>query len=380
MSLKDSAPPSNDETPDAWLKGALLHAPDAQAAAPSALTHDILRESRLALEGIASTGSKPSAAKTQPTRRTHGLIAAWKHLTRPAVAAGFASVMVATLAGVLWWDKPLDERGDPPMTTAVPMPTAAPMPQTAPAPEVAQDKAVSLSGADAPAKPAAESTARAKLADTPRLEESRRQAKRESTQVDTVVVEAAAPTPTPAPTPAPAPAPAPAAAADLASVARNESAALQGAQRAATAAAPAALSAALPAPTVSALTTRSASPFSSLLAGVTTSPEQWRWQANDDEPQAVTPALQSWLRLLDQSAGSRWATGGLRGGSAADKAADTAVNSAALNLHLTSDTSSARIVLADNTVTLQRGAALWTAVLAPQAAEALRKTWADKLR
>jgi hypothetical protein len=417
-SQKPNASP-DDEAPDAWLKGALLHAPDAQADAPSALTHNILRESRLALELDESARVKSLVAKPEPTRRSHWLIAAWNQLTRPAVAAGFASVMVATLAGVLWWDKPLDERGDPPMAAAAPSPQAAPVPASAAplpssaadagrtaesvaqsvpnrrvVPEAAQDKAVSAARAEALAKPAAESTARAKLADAPRLEESRRQAKKESAQADTVVAEAAAPAPAPLASPAaamPAPAPAPAAAvaaapapapapapeiasakvsrddsAAFASPPQNRSSAMQNAQRAAPSAA------AAPATAGNAPTVRPAPPFFSLLVAVTASPEQWRWQADGGEPQAVTPALQSWLRLLDQSAGSRWVTADSPGGSAVD--------SAALSLRLTSDASSARIVLAGNTVTLQRGGALWTAVLAPQAAEALRKAWTDKLR
>jgi hypothetical protein len=265
-------------------------------------------------------------------------------------------------------------------------------------PEAAQDKAVSGSRAEALAKPSAESTARAKVADATRLEESRRQAKKESSQAKTVVAEAAAPTPTPAPTPAPlappaaampAPAPAPAPAAAVAAAPapapevasakvsrdesaaftnppQNRSAAMQSTQRAAAAAAD------------NALTAQPASPFSSLLAWVTTAPEQWRWQADGGEQLAVTPALQNWLRLLDQSAGSRWTNSGPTGDATAR--AEDASGAAGLKLRLTTGSSSARIVLAGNTVTLQRGGAPWTVVLAPQAADALRKTWADKLR
>ena len=45
--------------------------------------------------------------------RPHGVIGAvaafWMWLARPPVAAAFASVMAATLVGVMWWDRPLDE-------------------------------------------------------------------------------------------------------------------------------------------------------------------------------------------------------------------------------------------------------------------------------
>lgn len=318
------------------------------------------------------------------------------------------------------------------MTAAAPSPQAAPAPTPAPAApavspptaeadrasnsvaqavpsrraelELARGKDASASHAERPAKPAGESTTRAKLADAARLEEPKREARRESTPADTVAAESVAAAPANAPPPSPAAvappspampaqiaapaaavvaaAPAPAPATDMASakVGRDDSAAFaappqsrsaatQSAQRAAPSAATAAPA---PAATGNALTTQPASPFSGLLAAVTTSPEQWRWQADGGEPQAVTPALLSWLRLLDQSAGSRWVTGDPLGGSAID--------SAALNLRLISDTSSARIVLAGNTVTLHRAGALWTVVLTPQAAEALRKAWADKLR
>jgi hypothetical protein len=403
--------PSDDEAPDAWLKGALLHAPDAQADAPPALTHNILREARLALEGEAR--AKLLAVKHEPTRRSHWLTAAWNQFTRPQVAAGFASVMVATVAGLLWWDKPLDERGDPPMTAAAPSPQAAAVPASAAdsvalsmpsrrvVPEAAQDKAVSAARAEALAKPAAESTARAKLADASRLEESRRQARKESAQADTVVAEAAGATPTPAPAPPAAATPAPAAAPAAAMAAapapspeiastkasrdesaaftnppQNRSAAMQSAQRAEPATAPATAPAA--AATGNALTTQPASPFSRLLTAVAASPEQWRWQADGGTPQAVTPALQNWLQLLDQSAGSRWISSGSTG--EASGRADNASGAPGLNFRLNTGSSSARIALAGNAVTLQRGGALWTVVLAPQAADVLRKAWADTPR
>ena len=35
--------------------------------------------------------------------------ALWNWLARPPVAAGFASVMAATLVGLMWWDRPMDE-------------------------------------------------------------------------------------------------------------------------------------------------------------------------------------------------------------------------------------------------------------------------------
>ena len=414
-----------DEAPDAWLKGALLHAPDAQANAPSALTHNILRQSRLALSMDGTTPSKRLDVKADGTPRSRWLVAAWNQLTRPQVAAGFASLMVVTLAGVLWWDKPLDEKGDPPMAAAAPSPqrarARAPAP-TAPgaspatdaqqaagsgpqaipnryaAPEAAQDKEASASRAEALAKSAAESptrakgvesAARSKQADAPRLEESKSHAKQESARTEVAVEVAPAPVPVPVPAPAPAPlttssptptptptptpevAPATAAREDgaaVASAAQNKFARTQSAPRAAPAAAA----------TGNAQTAESASPFSSLLASVIGAPDQWRWQADSGELQAVTPALQNWLRLLGQSAGSRW----VNGGSTMDaftRAEDTSVATVP-NLRLTTGASGARIVLVGNNVTLQRGNAWWTVALTPQAADALRKAWPQLLR
>jgi hypothetical protein len=119
-----------------------------------------------------------------------------------------------------------------------------------------------------------------------------------------------------------------------------------------------------------------ASPLAPLLTALANAPEQWRWQVDGGEPQAVTPALQSWLQRLDQSAGARWVTLG---------PSDDANSAASLELRvtITSTSTSTRIVLAGNTVTLQRSGASPTtssAALTPQAADALRKAWADTPR
>ncbi len=435
MSHQKPIPPSDDEAPDAWLKGALLHAPDAQVDAPAALTHNILRESRLALEGEAAVRRQPRSVQADATQSSHWLIAAWNRLTRPAVAAGFASVMVATLAGVLWWDKPLDEKGDPPMAARAPevvaaapaapatAPMPAPMPAPAPAvsaapaavdaprgatgvaqstssrrsaPEVMADKEALAGRAQSTAKRADEPLPRAKLAKPPQREEVAREADRDSAKAEVSIAAAPAPAAAGAAAPPAAPAAMPAPVAGMAAAAspppetaalaqregsaafaksaQDRSTSLQSASRAApgpaTAPANSAPITAFVAPLV-------ASPLAPLLTALANAPEAWRWQADGGEPQAVTPALQSWLQRLDQSAGARWVTLG------PSTRIDDAGGAAALELRVTSAGTSTRIVLARNTVTLQRSGAPPTtssAVLTPVAADALRKAWADTLR
>jgi len=105
---------------DPWLREALRHAPDAALAAPAALREAILAEAR-------------SAIRPRSSRRTalpDRAIAFWDWLARPAVAAGFASVMAATIVGLMWWDRPMDETMPPP-ERAEPLTAASPGPQLA---------------------------------------------------------------------------------------------------------------------------------------------------------------------------------------------------------------------------------------------------------
>ena len=110
-----------DSEHDAWLHEALRHAPDAQVAPPASVSELILREAQ---------AKARSAAAPVPAPPESGFAAFWAWLARPSVAAGAAGVMVATLAGVMWWDRPFDDvRNEP-------------IPATAPAPE---DKAAETS-------------------------------------------------------------------------------------------------------------------------------------------------------------------------------------------------------------------------------------------
>ena len=92
--------PIGDGERDAWLREALRHAPDADAAPPRGLSETILAQARAA----ARVGGAPARS----ARRRNPLLALWDWLARPPVAAGFASLMAATLVGLMWWDRPID--------------------------------------------------------------------------------------------------------------------------------------------------------------------------------------------------------------------------------------------------------------------------------
>ena len=112
---------------DAWLRQALRHAPDATVAPPSALREAILAEARAAVR--AGRAAAPGASFAD---RLAGF---WSWLARPPVAAGFASVMAATLVGMMWWDRPMDTSlAPPPAAHATRSEATAPPPSAAPTP------------------------------------------------------------------------------------------------------------------------------------------------------------------------------------------------------------------------------------------------------
>jgi hypothetical protein len=137
----------NDAERDAWLREALRHAPDSDALPPSGVSEAILLKARAAARAGATS---PRRATTGIAPPANPLAAFWAWLARPPVAAGFASVMAATLVGLMWWDRPMDEtmprppalasdRTDkaPPLAATAPATAAAPPPTTAPAPAAA---------------------------------------------------------------------------------------------------------------------------------------------------------------------------------------------------------------------------------------------------
>jgi len=103
----------SDPEHDAWLREALRHAPDASASPPPSLRDAILAEARAAARAGAASRAAASASLLD-----HAL-EFWSWLARPQVAAGFASVMAATLVGMLWWDRPMDETQLPPSSPSL---------------------------------------------------------------------------------------------------------------------------------------------------------------------------------------------------------------------------------------------------------------------
>ncbi len=134
-----------DEPRDPWLQEALRHAPDRQMP-PPALRDAILREGRRPLA--------PAAAAPWWLR-----VGAW--LVRPPVAAGFASVMVMTAAGLLWWDQPVPPMERPAPASAETEVAAAPAAPASPLLQ-GQPDARKSGGGPKPAAPAAESAARSR--------------------------------------------------------------------------------------------------------------------------------------------------------------------------------------------------------------------------
>ena len=340
-----------DDTHDAWLAHALRHAPDASADATAALSDAILRSARSAVARPVDAVASPTAATAAPVapvaparrHRSPPLLAAWAWLARPPVAAGFGSVMVATLVGVLWWGRPLDQalpaepvavpvsasasasasasvlasaparqaRVEPASPTAVDLaPVAMPPPPATPPPSPSTrpaDKARSSAPQDArvarleaspqaaanqaaptaalqsppPAASAAVPASETPQAATLRLGDQRKRAS--VGRADDALARAAAV----------APAAAPAAAAS------GQGGPLQA--NAGPNAAPSALAMARPADA-------GRSALGGLLAAVLREPERWRWQrdAGTGEALAMTPNLLRWLAEADRATASQW--------------------------------------------------------------------------
>ena len=124
-------PPGNAaEERDAYLRSALRHAPDADVAPPAALSEAILREARGAAAQAQPRRGTGAANRASPGRPGgwRAILDAWAWLARPRVAAGFASLMVATLAGVIWWGQPMERLLDRPQPDSAPANSAMPAP------------------------------------------------------------------------------------------------------------------------------------------------------------------------------------------------------------------------------------------------------------
>jgi len=112
MTERDAAPPPprsarDDDERDAYLRAALRHAPDTDARPPEALSARILREARAAAAPTTPAGGRVRPAMRE--RMSSALRSLWDASARPSLAGAFATVVVATLVGVLWWDRPLEE-------------------------------------------------------------------------------------------------------------------------------------------------------------------------------------------------------------------------------------------------------------------------------
>jgi hypothetical protein len=327
---------TRDEDRDAWLAQALRHAPDANTDAPAALSDTILREARAA--------ARPPAARPRPdpVGTQSWIAAAWDWLARPPVAAGFASLMVATLVGVMWWDKPLDESlpSAPERVASTPQAPAeaAPPAVVAAAPAAPEERATPAEpAAPKPAPASRESTAQGRLADKKDAEKKEAETgvrasrpadepTRQRGAADAApAVAAAAPPPAPFPaaprvlapqaattandTQAPleerralaAPAAKAAAessgevAADKATPSRNDLRALQGS--------------ASPALAKARTADAGEAPLATLQAQIAQQPERWRWQRGPGAPQPMNAAVQGWLAELDRQTAARWQTG-----------------------------------------------------------------------
>jgi hypothetical protein len=308
--------PRDDDLPhDAWLREALRHAPDAEAGPPPKLNETILRMGRAAVAPRAER--KPSAAVPMATASSSSgladtLASWWAWLARPPVAAGFAGLMVATVVGVMWWDRPLEEALPPREETVAaaptPAPAAAPAAATTPAPAGLPEAAKRA------AAPAANDTAlrKATTAASP------------PPAAPAVTAKAEAPPPAAAPTPAPAPAaaqsPAPPVVAESTarereSAERREATAtrMAGATApAADAAAPSALSgraAALATPAAAAASGIETPSLSNLRFEIRRQPDSWTWQRDDGESRPMDDAMQNWIAQADRTSRPSWQVG-----------------------------------------------------------------------
>lgn len=322
-----------DEARDAWLAQALRHAPDAHADAPPALSNAILREARAAAVQPAASAAPPRPGDIGVPR---WLTLAWDWLARPPVAAGFASVMVATLVGVMWWGRPLDESlpRAPEVVSSTPQaPAAVPPVAVAAAPAAPEVQATPTgSAAPKPADASRESAARARLAEKKEAEKSARASRpadeptRQHSAADAApAVAAAVPPPVAFPAAAPAPAPLAVATANEAQspLAERRERAAPAAKAAAESSGPIAADTAAPArndvralqgsasPTLAKARAADASnaPLATLRARIAQQPERWRWQRGPGSPQPMNAAVQGWLAELDARAASRWQTG-----------------------------------------------------------------------
>ncbi len=395
-----------DDERDAWLSHALRHAPDANADAPAALSDTILREARAASVRSAIPAPAP-APRRAPTGPMQWLASAWAALARPPVAAGFASVMVATLVGMLWWDRPLDESLPPapepvsstPQARAEAAAGAAAAAATAPAapqvqtPPTAQAQANPAprapgSAARAPVAPGAvnetKDAAKSSRAQKPANEPAR--ARTDAESAPAVTGRGAAPAAFPVTPPAPAPQAAAAAnearpsfapRRELATPAAKAPAELlaQGAADAAQSSRGelrATESSASPSLAKARSAEAASAPLAALRLSVAQQPERWRWQRGSGAAQPMSEAVQRWLAEFNRLSAPRWQAG----------TDNNAARDSAATLRLFRDgVLQATLGLAGATAWVEAGSAAapasYTASLPEGSAQALQKALED---
>ena len=338
--------PEDDAERDAWLSQALRHAPDASVGPPPALSDAILREARSATGAdAASAATAPSAkpsADTVGPRAVPGAVgglleAAWAWLARPSVAAGFASLLAATLVGMLWWDRPMDDamprapepvarspavQGEPQaVAPTAPGPTAPSA--TAPGTKDSNDAAAPVarpSSRDA-APPAQEQVRAAKKEAPARVATAESKSKAEAAAQDRVPGTSGERRDASKPDPFPAAAgpsagdrfgaanapEAPRARPDAKSRADAETAAREpGSTDRVAPAAPAA-----PTGRVREMAKVASSPLAALRHAVATEPQRWTWAVDGQTPRPIAPALQRWLEHVDAALTEQRAVGPL---------------------------------------------------------------------
>lgn len=311
--------PGDDSVPrDAWLRQALRHAPDADAAPSHKVDENILRMGRAAVAPRAERAVHATPAPRPASGGwVEGIAALWAWLARPPVAAGFAGVMVATFVGVMWWGRSPEEMQPP---QGVPV-AAAPATPTERAAERAERPAATAALPDA-ARQAADASARSAAA-APTAEPPARKMAAAPTapaavppKAEAPVVSAAPPAPAPAAMPA-APAAQNAAAADMATRARESSERrdLAAAKSAAPAGAVAPQQAEAAAPgaldgrAAAASTALETPGFSNLRFEIRRKPTAWTWTRDDGAVRPMDDATEAWIAQTDRSARTAWQAG-----------------------------------------------------------------------
>jgi hypothetical protein len=306
--------PRDDDLPhDAWLREALRHAPDAEAGPPPKLNETILRMGRAAVAPRAErkpSAAVPMSAASSSSGLADTIGAWWAWLARPPVAAGFAGLMVATVVGVMWWDRPLEE-ALPPREEAV---AAAPSQDTTTAPAAVTTPAPAglPEAAKRAAAPVANDTALRKAAPAA--------SPPPAAPAVAPKAEAAPPAAAPAPAPAAAQSPAPPVVAESAAreregAERREATAARMASAtapAADAAAPSALSgraAALATPAAAAASGIETPSLSNLRFEIRRQPDSWTWQRDEGEARSMDEAMQNWIAQADRTSRPSWQLG-----------------------------------------------------------------------